>query len=98
MRKYEIHLPLNYSDGEPIEQEKIRSIRDELVNAFGSFVVPDRKTWKYDGVRYVEIMRVEIVTTDDKVIKKRLKDFKEHLKESLRQTNILITTHRIQTA
>ena len=98
MRKYEIHLPLTYSDGMPIEQEKIRSVRDELVNAFGSFVVPDRKTWKYDGVRCFEIMRIEIVTLDDKVPKKLLKDFKERLKESFRQTDILITTHRIQTA
>ena len=98
MRKYEIHLPLNYINGEPIEQEKIRSVRDELVNAFGSFVVPDRKTWKYDGVRYVEIMKVEIVTADEKVPKKFLRDFKERLKESFRQSDILITTHRIQTA
>jgi hypothetical protein len=97
MRKYEIHLPLNYSDGEPIEQEKISRVRDELVNAFGSFVVPDRKTWKYDGVRYVEILRLEIVTTDDKLPKKFLKDFKERLKETFRQIDILITTHRIQT-
>jgi hypothetical protein len=98
MRKYEIHLPLNYSDGDPIEQEKIRSVRDELVNAFGSFVVPDRKTWRYDGVRYVEIMKLEVVTTDDKVPKKFLRDFKERLKESFRQPDILITTHPIQTA
>ena len=97
MRKYEIHLLLNYRDGEPIEQEKIGSVRDELVKAFGSFVTPDRQTWKYDGVEYVEIMKLEVVTTDDKVPKKFLKDFKERLKESFRQTDILITTHRIQT-
>jgi hypothetical protein len=30
MRKYEIHLPLSYNDGEPIEQEKISSAQDEL--------------------------------------------------------------------
>jgi len=98
MRTYEIDLPLTYHDGEPIEQEKITSVRDELVNAFGSFAVPDRKTWKYDGVRYVEIMKIEIVTTNDNVPKKFLKDFKERLKESFRQTDILIITHRVQTA
>jgi hypothetical protein len=96
MRKYEIHLPLNYSDGKPIEQEKIRSVRHELVNAFGSFVVPRRRAWKYDGVKYVEIMRIEILTAEDKIPKKLLKDFKERLKDSFRQTDILITTHRIQ--
>jgi hypothetical protein len=96
MRKYDIHLPLNYSDGEPIEQEKIMRVREELVAAFGSFAVPDRKAWKYDGVKYVEIMKIEIITTGDKVIKKRLEDFKEHLKESLRQIDILITTQDVQ--
>jgi hypothetical protein len=98
MRKYDIHLPLNYNDGEPIEQEKIRCVREELIAAFGAFAVPDRKTWKYDGVKYVEILKIEIVTTNDNVPKKFFKDFKERLKESFRQTDILITTHRVQTA
>src|ERR1700730_3420786 len=96
MKKCEIHLPLNYSNGEPIEQEKIKCVRDELVAAFGTFAVPNRKTWKYDGVRYVEIMKFEIITTGDQVIKKRLKDFKEHLMASLRQIDILITTQDVQ--
>src|SRR2546430_1278015 len=96
MRKYEIHLPLNYSDGQPIEQEKIRSVRDELVKVFGSFTVPDRKTWKYDGAGCVEIMKVEIVTAQDKIPKKLLKDFKERLKEDLQQVDILVTIQGIQ--
>ena len=96
MRKCDIHLPLNYSDGEPIEQEKIKHVCEELIAAFGSFAVPDRRAWKYDGVRYVEIMRFEIITTDDKVTKKRLKEFKVRLKESLGRVDILITTYGIQ--
>ena len=39
MRKYEIHLPLNYNDGEPIEQEKIRRVREELVAAAFELVI-----------------------------------------------------------
>ena len=97
MRKYEIHLPLIYSDGNPIEQEKIDCVREELLAEFGSFAEPYRRTWKYDGVKYVEILKLEIVTPKDNVPKKFLKDFKERLKESLRQRDILITTHRIQT-
>lgn len=95
--KCEIHLPLNYSDGQPIEEEKIRRVHEELVAAFGSFAVPDRKAWRYDGVEYVEIVKIEIITTADKVTKKRLKDFKGRLKELLQQIDILITTHGIQT-
>jgi len=97
MRKYEVHLPLNYSDGKPIEKEKIQSVGDELIKVFGSFTVPDRKTWKYDGAGCVEIMRLEIVTADDRVPKKFLNDLKERLKESFRRPDILITTHTVKT-
>lgn len=96
MKKCEIHLPLHYCDGEPIEQEKIGRVRDELVAAFGSFGVPNRRTWKYDGSGYVEIMKVEIIATDDKVTKRLLKEFKERFKQSLRQVDILITTQDIR--
>jgi hypothetical protein len=96
MRKYEIHLPLSYSDGKPIEQEKIRRAYEELVAVFGSFGVPDRRAWKYDGAKCIEIVKIEIITTSDKVPRKRLKDFKEYLKESLQQSDILIMTHGIQ--
>ena len=87
---------MTYSDGKPIEQEKIRRVHEELVAVFGSFAVPYRRAWKYDGAKYVEIVKIEIITTGDKVPKKRLKDFKERLKESLQQIDILITTHGIQ--
>lgn len=96
MKKYDIHLPLNYTDGAPIEQEKIKRVQDELVAAFGTFAVPDRKTWKYDGVKCVEIMKIEIITTGDKATKKRFKELKERLKESFRQTEILIATQDVQ--
>lgn len=96
MRKYEIHLPLSYSDGQPIEHEKIRRVHEELIAVFGSFAVPDQRAWKYDGVKYVEIVKIEIITTGDKAPKKRLKDFKERLRESLQQDDILITSHDIQ--
>lgn len=96
MRKYEIHLPLNYSDGQPIEHEKISRVREELLAVFGSFLVPSRRAWKYDGAEYVEIVKIEVIASSDRVTKKVLKDFKERLKESLRQIDILITTHGIQ--
>jgi uncharacterized protein with ATP-grasp and redox domains len=97
MTKYEIHLPLNYSDGQPIESEKVTRVREELLAVFGSFVEPYQRAWKYDGAKYIEILKIEIVTTGNKVIKKRLKEFKERLKESLQQIDILITTKDIQT-
>jgi uncharacterized protein YnzC (UPF0291/DUF896 family) len=102
MRKYEIYLPLKYNDGKEIEPEKIKQIKQELVEMFGAITVsslssPYQGTWKYGGVEYLDdIIKVEIVTSDDKLTKRFLKGFKERLKESLQQIDILITTHGIQ--
>jgi hypothetical protein len=102
MRKYEIYLPLKYNDGKNIEENKIRGIKVELVDAFGAITVsswssPYQGTWKYGGVEYIDdIIKIEVVATNDRATKKFFKEFKERLKKSLRQIDILITTHGIQ--
>src|SRR2546427_148862 len=92
MQKCEIHLPLNYRDGKPIEQEKVNRVREELLAKFGSFTRPIRRSWRYDGQQCVEIARFEIITTDDKLAKKRLKELKVCLREWMPQVDILITS------
>ena|SRR5438445_174890 len=96
MQKCEIHLPLNYSDGKPIEQEKIDRVREELLAKFGSFTGPNRRSWRYDRQQCVKIAKFEIITTDDKLAKKRLKELKVRLKECIPQVEILITSQAIQ--
>src|SRR5262245_18167776 len=102
MREYKIYLPLKYNDGKEIEAEKIRRIKEELVDAFGGITVSPRESaykgiWKYAGVEFIdEIIQIEVVTPGDKVTKQFLKDFKERLKKELQQVDILITTHGIQ--
>lgn len=102
MRRYEIYLPLKYNDGKEIESEKIKQIREDLIGKFGAITVSSRSspyqgTWKYGGVEYIDdIIKIEVVTSSDKITKKFLKDFKERIKKSLRQKDILITTHGIQ--
>jgi uncharacterized protein YnzC (UPF0291/DUF896 family) len=102
MRKYEIYLPLKYNDGKDIEPERIKQIKEELISKFGAITVSSRSspyqgTWKYGGVEYIDdIIKVEIVVSGDKATKEYLKAFKERLKESLQQVDILITTHGIQ--
>lgn len=39
MRKYEVYLPLKYNDAQDIEAEKIRGIKEELVDTFGAITV-----------------------------------------------------------
>jgi len=90
--------------------EKIRDLlaleiqrwQDELAEVFGGITVsplsaPYQGRWKYGGVEYIdEIIKVEVVATNDRAAKKFLKEFKERIKESLQQIDILITTHGIQ--
>ena len=84
-------LLLNYSDGKPIEQEKIDRVREELLAEFDSFTGPYRGSWRYDGQQCAEIAKFEIITTDDKLAKKCLKKLKGRLNECLQQLEIVIT-------
>ena len=103
MKKYEIYLPLKYNDGSEIEPEKIKQIREELIAVFGALTVsslsaPFQGTWRYGGVEYIDdIIKIELITEDDRKTEKFIKEFKEHLKELLRQIDILITTQDIRT-
>ena len=87
MRKYDVYLPLNYNDGEPIESTKITAICDELALTFGAITTsPLPHLTKAVGSMVVwsmliEIMKVEILTSGDKVTKQFLKDFKERLQK-----------------
>lgn len=102
MRKYEIYLPLKYNDGKAIESEKITAVWDELADVFGGVTVsslsaPYQGRWKYGGVEYLDdIIKVEVVSANDRAAKTFFKESKERLKQSLRQIDILITTHGIQ--
>src|SRR5437016_361187 len=95
MQKCEIHLPLRDKDSSPIDQEKIVRVRTDLVAVFDSFTAPNRRTWRYDSFGCVEILKIEILTTADKLTTKRLKEFKERLKGYLPQVDILITSRSI---
>jgi hypothetical protein len=95
MKKYEVHLPLNYSDGQPIEHDKLRKAHVELLAVFGSFTVPYQRVWKYDAGRMTEIMKIEVVTSA-KPTMRLLKSLKKRLKESLRQSDILIIARSIE--
>ena len=83
MREYKIYLPLKYNDGQDIEEDKLRKIKAELVEAFGAITVssvtaPYQGTWKYGGVAYLDdIIKIEVVATNDRATKKFFKDFKE---------------------
>ncbi len=103
MKKYEIYLPLKYNNGKEIEPVKIKRIREELISVFGaptvsSLSAPYQGNWKYGGVEFIDdIIKIEIITGDDRKTQKFFKDFKERLKQDLRQIDFLITVQDIRT-
>ena len=103
MKKYEIYLPLKYNDGKEIEPEKIKRVREELITVFGALTVsslsaPYQGSWKYSGVTFIDdIIKIEIITTDDRKARTFLRNFKERLKRLLKQIDILITVQDIRT-
>jgi len=100
MNKYEIYLPLKYNNGGPIEPEKFKHIREQLMAVFGAITVssvsaPFQGRWRYGGVEFVDdIIRIEIITTEEV---EYFKNFKRRLKRKLRQIDILITMQYIHT-
>lgn len=103
MKKYDIYLPLKYNDGSKIEPEKLKQIRQQLIAVFGAITVsslsaPYQGTWRYGGVEFRdEIIRIEIITEQDLTSNHFFKRYKQHLKKTLRQFDILITAQNIET-
>ncbi len=102
MKRYEIYLPLKYNNGKEIEPEKIKRIREQLIAVFGALTVsslsaPYQGSWRYGGVTFIDdIIKIEIITTEDKKAERFFKDFKEQLKRFLKQIDILITVQDIR--
>jgi len=100
MNKYEIYLPLKYNNGAPIEPEKFKQIREQLMAVFGAITVsslsaPLQGRWRYGGVEFVDdIIRIEIITKEEL---EYFRNFKRRLKRKLRQIDILITMQYIHT-
>ena len=103
MKRYEIYLPLKYNDGKEIEPEKIKQIREGLIEEFGALTVsslsaPYQGTWKYGGVEFIDdIIKIEVITIDDENADDFFKNYKEHLRTLLVQIDILITVQDIHT-
>jgi hypothetical protein len=103
MKKYEIYLPVTYNDGKKIEALKLTRIYEKLIAVFGAITVspisaPFQGTWSYGGVEFKDdIIRIEVITQETLDVTRFFKRFKQQLKRSLRQIDILITVHDIET-
>ena len=99
LRRYEILLPLFYNDGNRVEKEKFLVTHKELVEKFGAATTDTTKIvgkWIYQNQLYEDkLIRVTIDAEPSDDIDEYFKQYKELLKERVKQIDIWITRHEI---
>jgi hypothetical protein len=98
-RRYEILLPLQFNDGQPVSASLRGEVLLELRERFGAV------TWETQIVQGAwgnagrlcrdDLMRVIIDAPDTKDNREFFREFKERLKSRFRQVDIWMTTHLI---
>ncbi|MCI0378057.1 MAG: hypothetical protein L0215_10645 [Gemmataceae bacterium] len=100
-KEFEIYVPTNYNDGSKVEQEKLDDIGDRLLEFFGGvtyFPQENKGVWRVQGVTYRDnIVLYRVVTKRTRVARRFLSEFKEWLKQDLKQEDILIVERDVKT-
>lgn len=98
-RRFEILLPRQYNDGQPIPDELLADTVLELRHQFGSVSTETqiiRGLWQHEGKLYRdELVRVFADVPDLPANQQFFVEFKERLKERFRQIEIWLTSHPI---
>ena len=96
--QYEIYLPLQYSDGTWIEEEKYNYVHQQLFDRFGGVThimrdFPLRGSWREHGEVYHDYVIIYRVIDFDRAANNSqfFGELKEELKGLFRQKEILIT-------
>lgn len=98
MREYEIYVPTERNDGQPVEPSELERIKKTLSEAFGGYTHLKSRSegaWKMAGVTFrdeVTILRV----LDDGSAHFDWPKFKGDLEQSLDQEEILIVSRPVE--
>ncbi len=99
-RRYEILLPLQFNDQQPVPDDLIGATVIELRQRFGSVSSETqiiRGVWEHEGQSYRdELVRVFIDVPATPENHQFFQDYKEHLKARFRQIDIWMTTYPIE--
>jgi hypothetical protein len=99
-RRYEILLPRQFNDQQPVPDELIADTVLELRQQFGSVSSETqiiRGLWEQEGKLYRdELIRVFVDVADSAENRQYFKEFKERLKVRFRQLDIWLTTYPIE--
>ena len=100
-RRFEVLVPLQFNDGQPVPDDLISDTLVELENHFGavsSETQPTHGRWQHEGRTYRDkLLRVyvDIPETDVPKTRRFFVRYKERLKRRFRQIDIWMTTYRV---
>lgn len=98
-RRYEILLPRQFNDGQPVPDELMAETLLDLRRQFGVVSTETqiiRGLWMHQGQSYRdELSRVFVDVPDTAESQQFFREFKDHLKVRFRQIDIWMTSHPI---
>lgn len=98
-RRYEILLPRQFNDGQPVPDELLVDTALDLRKQFGAVSAETqiiRGLWTHQGRSYRdELSRIFVDVPDTAETQQFFREFKEHLKVRFRQIDIWMTSHPI---
>ncbi len=101
LRRYEILLPLQFNDGQPVPESLLADTVLELRRKFGAASSETQIIhghWEHGGFVFRDqLARVFVDVPDTAANRRFFVKFKEKLKQRFRQIDIWLTTHRIET-
>jgi hypothetical protein len=99
-RRYEILLPRQFNDGQPVPDELFADTILELRRAFGAVTAETqiiRGVWEHQGKLYRDDLSRFVVDVPDTFESRQFfVDFKERAKARFQQVEIWLTTHPIE--
>jgi hypothetical protein len=99
-RRYEILLPLQFNDGQPVPDSLIGEALTDLRGHFGAVAWETqiiKGTWEHQEQLYRDnLMRVIVDVPDTEDTRRFFSQFKQTLKTRFRQIDIWMTTHMIE--
>ena len=98
-RRYEIHLPLRFNDGQPVPAEVLNQTREELLARFDGLTVYPHTLlgiWQHESQRYEdELVRFAVDVEDTEENQFFFTNLKATLLERFQQIEIYIVSYPI---
>jgi hypothetical protein len=99
-RRFEVLLPLQFNDGQPVPGEWLAEAVLEIVDHFGAVSYETQKVeghWRHGGILYRDDL-VRLVVDIPDLVKNRqwMKKFKNRWKTRLKQLELWMVSYRIE--